>query len=391
MHRTITHYNEESARGTRYTWPMKPRSTFLLLAAAAILLAACTPTPVVTVPTLAALPAATETEVAAIVQPSPTLAPATLENTAAALAPTETPSPPPAAASATGTPVAATPSPADTATATSAATQPPTVTPSLTITMTITPTPSHTLTPTLDVGGFSALIDMAARITVQPPDVRYGPGTATALWAIGDQIAGTALASRPVATDAASLPSVIVIGTSPANGTGGIGAACATPPGGAVGVFLNSDPAFAAQLGCAIAGPTETAGAVQSFERGLMIYRASAFTGAPGTIEAISSDNRFSRYADSWISGVDPDSGNLMPPPGLIEPIRGFGKVWRSDGGLAARLGWALAGEQGLPLMVQLFERGAAIYVPAQNTTWILADDGPGASAGSWRQVNGGF
>lgn len=344
------------------------------------------------VPTLAELPAATEAETTpVVVQPSATLAPATPESTATAPAPTETPPLPTATASVTEAPATASPAPAETATATTEATQPPTIAPSLTITMTITPTPSHTLTPTLDAGGFSALIDMAARITVQPPDVRYGAGTATALWAIGDQIAGTALAAQPIPTDAASVPSVIVISTSLGNAGGSGGAICTAPASGAVGAYLNSDPAFAAQLGCATGAPAEIAGAVQPFERGLMIYRAAAFAGAAGTIEAISSDSRFSRYADTWISGIDPNSANLTPPPGLIEPIRGFGKVWRSDSGLVARLGWALTDEQGLPLVVQPFERGAAIYVPAQNVTYILADDGPGAFTGSWRQVNGGF
>jgi hypothetical protein len=230
------------------------------------------------------------------------------------------------------------------------------------------------------------LVDLAARITVQPPEVRYGAGTATALWAIGDQIAATARAAQPTATDAAQ-PGVVVIGTV----AGGASATCAALPDGAVGAFLASDPAFAAQLGCALGAALETAGAVQLFERGLMIYRASAVPGTPGTIEALSGDGRFSRYVDTWASGIDPDSGNLAPPPGLVEPIRGFGKVWRSDSGLMARLGWALAGEQGVPLVVQAFERGAAIYVPSQNTLYLLADDAAGAPAGSWRQASGGL
>jgi hypothetical protein len=353
---------------------------------ALLVLAACAPAPPPEPPTLAALPSATDTA-PAVAAPTDTLAPPTVEATAAALVPTETALPPSATPAPTDTPPAPGITPSETPAPTLTLTPPPTLTPSLTITMTITPTPSHTLTPTLDAGGFSALIDMAARITVQPPEVRYGPGTATALWAIGDQIAGTARAAQPTATDPASQPGVVVIGTV----SGDAPAACAALPGGAVGAFLTSDPAFAAQLGCALGAPLETAGAAQSFERGLMIYRAAAVPGAPGTIEALSSDGRFSRYVDTWISGIDPDSGNLAPPPGLVEPIRGFGKVWRSDGALMARLGWALAGEQGVALTVQAFERGAAIYVPSQNTTYLLADDAVGAPAGSWRQVSGGF
>ncbi|HYO87870.1 MAG TPA: hypothetical protein VER79_04435, partial [Candidatus Limnocylindrales bacterium] len=359
---------------------------FTLTAAALLVLAACTPETVVIVPTVVALPSATVT-------PSSTLAPPTQLATALAQVATET-TPPPTDAS------TATPPPVETAAFTLTAipptavhTEPPTVTPSLTITNTITPTPSETLTPTLDAGGFSALVDLAARITVQPPEVRYGPGTATALWEIGNQAAGTALAAQPTAPPAASTadgPSVIVIGTV-SGGSGGVPGACTAPPAGALGALLSSDSAFSAQLGCATGAPVEIAGAFQLFERGLMIYRASSVPGAPGTIEAISNDGRFSRYADTWVSGIDPDSVGLVPPPGLVEPIRGFGKVWRGDGALPARLGWALTSEQGVPLTVQPFERGVAIYLPAQNLIYVLASDGPGAPSGSWRQVSGGF
>ncbi len=361
---------------------MKSRS-LLLIAACILALAACAPQPTVTVPTLAELPSLTDTPAPSL-SPSPSLEPPTLESTAAALAPTDTAPPPSATTAATDVPPAS-PTLTLTPVPTTALTETPTITPSLTITPTITLTPSPTLTATLDVGGFSALADLAARITVQPPDVRYGPGTATALWEIGDQIAGTARAAQPTATSTASVPGVVVL--EPPSGSG---TSCTTSPG-ALSTLFSSDPAFSAQLGCAVGAPYQPAGAVQLFERGLMIYRASAIPGAPGTIEAISNEGRFSRYADTWISGVDPDSANLTPPSGLVEPIRGFGKVWRGDGALAARLGWALAGEQGVTLTVQPFERGVAIYVPSQNITYVLADDGPGAPAGSWRQVNGGF
>ncbi|MBL8145555.1 MAG: hypothetical protein JNL34_04145 [Anaerolineae bacterium] len=349
-----------------------------------------------TVPTLAVLPAETpftpEPPASTLVAPTPTAtATATVTITLTATfspePPTNSPTAPPASLTATAVPPSETP-------------LLPSLTPSLTITPTLTLTPSQTLTPTLNAGGFSALIDLAARITVQPPDVRYGPATATALWAIGDQLAATARAGATAAPTAAPVTTgvfAIVPGAplpNPGLGTlppapGGSGGVCGTTPGGALNALLAADPAFAAQLGCAMAAPYIAAGAVQSFERGMLIYRAAQTPGAAGTIEAISMDGRFSRYADSWVSGVDPDSGGLTPPPGLIEPIRGFGKVWRSDSALQARLGWALAGEEGVTLTVLPFERGVAIYVPSQYQIYVLADDGAGAPSGNWRQISG--
>ena len=371
-----------------------------------VLIAGCAPQSVVTVPTLAVLPSATPTEIATLAvtevasaSPTPILPSAT---------PTVTPSLVPTTEAASPSPEPASPAPADTAVPASATplpatntAEPPTVTPSLTITPTITLTPSSTLTPTADVGGFSALLDLAARVTVLPPEVRYGPATATALWAIGDRIAGTARAAvTPTPTFPAQGTPVFAIvpgatlpqselGTLPPAPGGAV--SCGIPPGGALGALLVSDPVLTSQLGCAIGAPVSVAGAVQPFERGAMIYRASTLPGTAGIIEALSSDGRFTRYTDTWVSGIDPDSANLAPPPGLFEPIRGFGKIWRGDGALAARLGWALSGEQGASLSVQAFERGVAIAIPAQNVFYLLVDDGTGSSSGNWRQSSGGF
>lgn len=378
---------------------MFPKS--LILTVLLLVLAACSPQAVVTVPTLAALP--TETPVTpeppTPEPPTPSPAPPTPTDTATAAPtvtltptlspepPTDSPTAPPASSTATAVPPSETP-------------LLPTLTPSLTITPTLTLTPSQTLTPTADAGGFSALIDLAARITVQPPDVRYGPETATALWAMGDQLAATARAgatAAPTAAPATTGVFAIVPGAplpNPGLGTlppapGGSGGGCGTTPGGALGALLAADPNLAAQLGCATSAPYIAAGAIQPFERGMMIYRAAQTPGITGTIEAISMDGRFSRHADSWVSGVDPDSGGLIPPPGLAEPIRGFGKVWRSDSALQARLGWALTGEAGVSLTVLPFERGVAIYVPSQFQIYVLADDSAGAPSGNWRQVSG--
>lgn len=385
----------------RYTPAMTSRK-FLTAAALALLLAACAPPPAPPLPTLAVLASATPGPEA-----TPAIPPTEPPATASALLPTETELPsatPTTAASDTPAPTvmpSLTPTPTDTPEPAATATEPPpTVTPSLTITPTLTLTPSPTLTPTLDAGGFSALVDLAARITVQPPEIRYGPATATALWLLGDQLAGTALAGQPTAAPQNPAGPIAIVpgepiaqsglGTLPPPLTGG-GAACTAAPGGAVGALLASDAALSAQLGCAMGLPYSVAGAVQPFERGLMIYRPSQSPGTPGVIEALSADSRFTRYADTWVSGIDPDSAGLTPPPGLVEPIRGFGKVWRNDGALAARLGWALAGEQGVTLSVQPFERGVAVFSPAHGVTYILADDASGAASGSWRQVTGGF
>jgi hypothetical protein len=53
-------------------------------------------------------------------------------------------------------------------------------------------------------------------------------------------------------------------------------------------------------------------------------------------------------YEDSWVEGTDPESdAALTAPDGLIQPIRGFGKIWRETPGLRDALGWAVTPEFG--------------------------------------------
>lgn len=53
-------------------------------------------------------------------------------------------------------------------------------------------------------------------------------------------------------------------------------------------------------------------------------------------------------FDDDWVEGVDPESDpDLIPPEDLLQPVRGFGKVWREKLSAAQResLGWAMVPE----------------------------------------------
>jgi hypothetical protein len=71
---------------------------------------------------------------------------------------------------------------------------------------------------------------------------------------------------------------------------------------------------------------------------------------------------------DTWEEG-QPETGNLTPPePGLIDPKRGFGKVWREHPDIREAIGWAweheVAGGG-----VQLFEHGTMVLMQGKN--WV--------------------
>lgn len=94
------------------------------------------------------------------------------------------------------------------------------------------------------------------------------------------------------------------------------------------------------------ASQTMVEGAIQPFEGGYMLWR-----GDTGTIYVLfGDDNTWATYPDTWTEGEAVDAG--QPPAGRVAPIRGFGKVWVSEG-LSERLGWALAQEQGYTMTVE--------------------------------------
>ncbi len=266
--------------------------------------------------------------------------------------PTLPPSSTPSATAAATSTLTATPSPPPSATLTATVT----VTPSATITDTPTFTPTATASATPRVGALSLLALLAAQTTVLPPTYQPLPATLTPAPPPG----------QPTLPPAASV--------------------CAYPPPGGFGPAYSADPALAAQLGCPVGAPpaaSSSASAYQPFERGAMVWLG-------GPIYALLGAGRFQRFDDTFVAGVDPDSGGEAPPAGLVEPVRGFGKVWRGTPGVRADLGWGLAAESGAQAALQRFERGWLVYLPQRGDILALVED-PGGVTGTWRALPGAF
>jgi hypothetical protein len=153
--------------------------------------------------------------------------------------------------------------------------------------------------------------------------------------------------------------------------------------------LATSDPTITQQIGCPLGAPPAAVtylSASQLYERGEMFWLA----GPPAEIIVLYSSGRYQRFDDTFVSGVDPESGGETPPTGLIEPVRGFGKVWRSYPDVRNGLGWAVTGENAGQATVQAFERGRMISLSQRGLVFILAAD-PGGTAGLWRSVPGSF
>jgi len=109
--------------------------------------------------------------------------------------------------------------------------------------------------------------------------------------------------------------------------------------------FENAPPS------CPEAAPLVARAAVQFFERGMMIWmqnpdRFYVFYNDTPTSGAL--DWRDAPY--TFLAGASPSNRvNEPPPPGRVEPVSGFGQIWRGEmqgfENARARLGWATAPE----------------------------------------------
>jgi hypothetical protein len=311
-----------------------------------IFLAACNPTPqVVELPTVAALPTITET------------IPATVTLTITGTL-TETP----------------TTNPSVTLSATAS------WTPSATITDTPSPTPTDTPIPTAVPRPVNDLIEMAMNATI----ITLDP----------NQIAvqSTMIAQTVIAAGGQPAGTTMTPGTPFTGGTFGPTAGASTPgncvffPAGGFATVYNNNAAISTQMGCALNNAISFSSALQNFQQGQMLW----VQGPPMVIYLLYPNGSYRRMDDTWVSGVDPESGGETPPAGLLEPVRGFGKVWRTYQDVRASFGWATASEVGGQSSAQQFTRGVMISLPQQGQILVLIDDGSGL-VGTWQAFPGSF
>ncbi len=113
--------------------------------------------------------------------------------------------------------------------------------------------------------------------------------------------------------------------------------------------------------------------AYQPFEHGAMLWVNRTTYTQERLIYVFFDDGTFQQFDDTWREG-DPLSDGLTPPPGLYEPVRGFGKVWREGTGarVRERLGWATAVEKGGQGAYQRFQQGEMYWSGAVNKIWVL-------------------
>ncbi|MBI4785582.1 MAG: ATP-binding protein [Chloroflexi bacterium] len=119
---------------------------------------------------------------------------------------------------------------------------------------------------------------------------------------------------------------------------------------------LDQNRDIVARLGCPASESRAVDAVEQRFQKGLMLWRSDT-----RQIYVLLENGRYSVYADTWATGQRESAGLKPPSANLVEPIRGFGKVWREQlGGEKADIGWATRAEFAVKAQIQTFENGFA-------------------------------
>ncbi len=250
---------------------------------------------------------------------------------------------------------------------------PPTVTP---IYITATPPPPIVPIVATETPAATAVLSSTEINLLPTQDITTRTATPTALPPITMTPSFTPTTTNTPVTPG-SVAAFAPVGGLGSENSGGTG--CANVPPGVFGAIYQGDPNLAAALGCPLANNASSVGsAYQPYQNGLMFWVSSLGAQPQAAIYALYNNGTYQRFNDTFQEGVDPASGGAAPPAGLLEPVRGFGKVWREQASVRDTLGWATSGESGGTAQVLMFERGEMVSVSQSGQTYILITGAPG-------------
>ncbi len=138
-----------------------------------------------------------------------------------------------------------------------------------------------------------------------------------------------------------------------AGGLVGAAVDCPVAPAAVFAAIYTANTALQERLGCPVGLGSAEQMAAQPFERGTLYWRPNR------QIVALANSGQLWQVTDTWNEGMPPDDPAYSAPAGLIQPIRGFGLVWRTNTAIRDALGWGTQSEALISGFWQDFERGA--------------------------------
>ena len=115
---------------------------------------------------------------------------------------------------------------------------------------------------------------------------------------------------------------------------------------------------------CPSAPPTFSLAVTQAFERGRMFWIELTDQIIVILADDLEEEPAWFIFDDPYVEGGPEGEDRLEPPPGFVQPLRGFGTLWRNDPILRDRIGWAIGEESVYQITYQRdsFTESTAIY-----------------------------
>lgn len=172
---------------------------------------------------------------------------------------------------------------------------------------------------------------------------------------VGTAVDGTpeSAAIAPIAPNAVSGsggPSVPIGATVPVVSDA---SGCLVPVAGTFNAVYTANSSALQALGCPVDAGQAINLVYQPFERGRMFWRDTR------QIYVLQPNASLAIVPDGWTEGQPASDDAYVPPsPDLLQPVRGFGLVWRNNESLRNAIGWATQGESPIPSFWQTFDNG---------------------------------
>ncbi len=150
--------------------------------------------------------------------------------------------------------------------------------------------------------------------------------------------------------------------------------------------FANAikNPLVQQKIGCPVGQPITVKLVAQAFQTGFMFWRDTReiYVLSTAGIQKGAATDTFWRFPDNWNESMPASDPAQVPPAGLLQPVRGFGYVWRSNATVHNSLGWALSTEQPFDSTWQNFEHGWMMTNLGGGVLALVPLDGPPVTTG---------
>lgn len=81
----------------------------------------------------------------------------------------------------------------------------------------------------------------------------------------------------------------------------------------------------------------------------------------------------FETYAENWEEGMPERDDSIVAPPGLWQPSRGFGKLWRENTKVRQGVGWGLSDSSGY--MAVVAQQGSKLWFNGRDNAFKIEGD----------------